>query len=50
MDPAIDAIDNQVDPLAHLVSGKAFGQDPAHNLFPGTLPIKGVLANSALLG
>ena len=49
MDPAIDAVDNQVDPLAHLVPGKAFGQDPAHNLLPGTLPMKGVLANSALL-
>ena len=29
MDPAIDAVDNQVDPFAHLVPGKALGQDPA---------------------
>src|SRR5579859_560254 len=29
MDPAIDAVDDQVDPLAHLVSSQAFGQDPA---------------------
>ena len=50
MDPAIDAIDNQMDPLAHLVSGKAFGQDPAHDLLPGTLAMKGELANAALLG
>jgi hypothetical protein len=32
MDPAIDAVDNQVDPLAHLVAGKAFGQDPTDDL------------------
>jgi hypothetical protein len=51
MDFAIDAVDDQMDPLAQLVvPRKAFGQDPAHNLFPGTLPMKGVLANSALLG
>ena len=29
MDPAIDAVDDQVDALAHLVSGQALGQDPA---------------------
>src|ERR1700756_4340200 len=50
MDPAINAVDNQVDPLAHLVAGKALGQNPAHNLSPGTLHMKGVLANAALLG
>jgi len=32
MDPAIDAVDNQVDPLAHLVPGKALGQDPTQSL------------------
>ena len=32
MDPAIDAVDDQVDPLAHLVSGQALGQDPADDL------------------
>jgi hypothetical protein len=32
MDPAIDAVDDQVDALAHLVSGQAFGQDPADDL------------------
>lgn len=37
------------DPLAHLVPGKAFGHDAAHNLLPATLPMKSVLANSALL-
>ena len=29
MDAAIDAVDDQVDALAHLVSGQAFGQDLA---------------------
>jgi hypothetical protein len=32
MDRAIDAIDDQVDPLAHLVSGQAIGQNPADDL------------------
>ena len=32
MDPAIDAVDDQVDALAHLVSRQAFGQDPADDL------------------
>ena len=32
MDAAIDAVDDQVDPLAHLVSGQALGQDPADDL------------------
>jgi hypothetical protein len=29
VEPAIDAVDDQVDALAHLVSRQAFGQDPA---------------------
>ena len=32
MDPAIDTVDDQVDPFAHLVSGEALGQDPADDL------------------
>jgi hypothetical protein len=32
MDAAIDAVDNQVDQLAHLVPGQALGQDPADDL------------------
>ena len=32
MDSAIDAVDDQVDPLAHLVSGQALAQDPADDL------------------
>lgn len=32
VDPAVDAVDNQVDPLAHLVPGKALGQDPTDDL------------------
>ena len=32
MEPAIDAVDDQVDPLAHLVSGEALGKDPADDL------------------
>jgi hypothetical protein len=33
MDAAIDAIDDKVDPLAHLVSSQPFGQDPADDPF-----------------
>ena len=32
MDAAIDAVDDQVNPLAHLVSGQALGQNPADDL------------------
>jgi hypothetical protein len=32
VDTAIDAVDNQVNPLAHLVSGQTLGQDPADDL------------------
>ena len=32
MDPAIDTIDDQVNPFAHLVSGEALGQDPTDDL------------------
>jgi hypothetical protein len=32
VDPAVDAVDNQVDPLAHLLPGKALGQDPTDDL------------------
>jgi hypothetical protein len=32
MDAAIDAVDDEMDPFAHLVSRQAFGQDPADDL------------------
>jgi hypothetical protein len=32
MDAAIDAVDDQVDPLAHLVPGQALGDDAADDL------------------
>src|SRR5205085_3942829 len=32
MNAAIDAVDDQIDPLAHLVSGQALGQDAADDL------------------
>src|SRR5579872_6083511 len=50
MDPAIDAVDDQVDALAHLVSGETLGQDPADDLLAQAFAVKGELANTTLLG
>jgi hypothetical protein len=32
MNPAVNTVDDQAEPLARLVPGKASGQDPAHDL------------------
>jgi hypothetical protein len=32
MDPAIDAVDDKMDPFAHLISGQALAQDPTDDL------------------
>ena len=50
MDPAIDAVDDQVDPFADLVSGQAFGQDPADDLFAQAFAVKGELADPTFFG
>src|SRR5579863_5099810 len=50
MDPAIDAVDDQVDALAHLISGEALGQDPADDLLAQAFAVKGELADTTLLG
>jgi hypothetical protein len=49
VDPAIDAVDDQVDALAHLVSGQALGQHPADDLLAQAFAVKGELANTTLL-
>jgi hypothetical protein len=51
VDPGIDTVDHQVDPLAHLVAGQSLANDPAdHLLTAGAAAMNGVPVDAAKLG
>jgi hypothetical protein len=50
MDPAVHAIDDQVDPLTHFVAGQSFAKDTADNRLGDPAAVGDILADSAFLG
>jgi hypothetical protein len=45
----VDAIDHQVNPLAHLVASQSLADDPANHLLPTAAAVKGILIDAAHL-
>ena len=50
MDPAVHAIDDQIDPLAHLIAGQSLAEDTADNRLGGPAAVGDILADAAFLG
>ena len=50
MDAPVDAVDDQIDPLPHLVAGQSLAEDTADDRLAGAIAVKEILVCAALLG
>src|SRR6266404_711593 len=50
MDPAIDAVDDEIDPLAHLVASQPLADHPADDVLAGAQAAEDILVDAALVG
>jgi hypothetical protein len=50
VNPGVNAVDHQIDPLPHLVAGQSLADHPADHLLAATATVKGILVDAAHLG